>query len=64
MNNGNSGDMAHGALVRITAIAAQWVILRRWETIASVRAPDRDCPDVQRLPIRMRPGDRPPVQRS
>ena len=25
---------------------------------------NRDCPDEQRLPIRMRPGDRPPVQRS
>ena len=45
-------------------IAAQWDILRRWETIASVRAPDRDCPDMQRLPIRKRPGDRPPVQSS
>src|SRR6202165_2471918 len=43
---------------------AQWVILRRWETIASVRAPVRDCPDLQRQPIRVRLGDRPPVCRG
>jgi len=30
------------------------------ETTATVRAPVRDCPDMQRLPIRMWPGDRPP----
>jgi hypothetical protein len=43
---------------------AEWVILRRWETIATVRATDRDCPDMQRHPIRIRPGDRPPAQTS
>jgi len=30
---------------------------------ATVRVTDRDCPDLQRLPSRTRPGDRPPVQR-
>jgi hypothetical protein len=41
---------------RPAVLMAQWVILRRWETIALVRAPVRDCPDLQRHPIRMRPG--------
>jgi hypothetical protein len=31
---------------------------------ASDRAPDRDCPDMQRPPSKTRPGDRPPVQKS
>ena len=35
-----------------------------WETIAAVRASVRDCPDLQRLPIRMWLGDRPPALKS
>src|SRR4051794_17347949 len=63
VNNGNNGDGPLGILV----LDAEWRlnrdILRRWETTATVRAPVRDCPDTQRLPIRIRPGDRPPVQK-
>ena len=40
----------------MAAIVAQSIILRRWETIATVRAAVRDCPDVQRHPIRIRLG--------
>src|SRR5450631_1473676 len=39
---------------------AQSIILRRWETIATVRATVRDCPDLQRHPFRIWLGDRPP----
>jgi hypothetical protein len=64
VNNGNSGDIWQSVLEFDPRWRLNHVILWRWETIASVRAPVRDCPDMQRLPIRIRLGDRPPAQSS
>ena len=60
----NSGDSLSPHSCPRDMIAVQSLILRRWETIASVRSRSRDCPDLQRHPSRTRPGHRPPVQRS
>ena len=59
----DSGDILGRDIARNAPSRFNQPILRRWETIASVRDPDRDCPDMQRLPSRTRPGDRPPVSR-
>src|ERR1700756_2218923 len=61
VDNGNNGDGCERAVAPPARVRLHRVILRRWETIAEVRETDRDCPDAQRHPIRMRPGDRPPV---
>ena len=61
VDNGNNGDGGKLAVAPPARVRLHRVILRRWETIAEVRETDRDRPDAQRHPIRMQPGDRPPV---
>ena len=61
VDNGNNGDGRERAVAQVAWVRLHRVILRRWETIAEVRETDRDRPDAQRHPIRMLPGDRPPV---
>jgi hypothetical protein len=61
VDSGNSGDIKASVVALFAASALDSVILRRWETIATDRATDRDCPDKQRHPIRTPPGDRPPA---
>jgi hypothetical protein len=63
VNNVDCGDGRFDLLVIRAAVRPHRIILRRWETIASVRAADRDCPDAQRPPIRAQPGDRPPAHK-
>jgi len=64
VDNGNSGDMLNCVVALSPEMRLNRVILRRWETPSRrCRAPVRDCPDEQRHPIRIRLGDRPPVQR-
>jgi hypothetical protein len=61
VDNGKSGDGGKCAVARFADARLDRRILRRWETIAEVRETERDCPDAQRHPIGMQPGDRPPV---
>jgi hypothetical protein len=60
----NSGDNCRRSIALSPYPGFNVVILRRWETTATESERGRDRADKQRLPIRMRPGNRPLVQRS
>jgi hypothetical protein len=66
VSNGINGDILGSSIVVARRIKPRLngASYGDGATIASVRATVHDCPDMQRLPIRIRPGDRPPVQGS
>ena len=63
VNNGISGDIGWRRLALSACCGSIGSSYGDGKPSRRCRAPVRDCPDLQRSPIRIRPGDRPPVQR-